>query len=91
MLSKAQPSVDNSKLYTMVREGSLVNQVVIIDGQPGCGKTMLAPIIAALDRVELLSYSYEVESICRLHYLGKITEDQIMYVIEKIIQFCKKK
>jgi len=75
MSSKTQANGKIFPVYPLVREGSLVDQVVIVDGQPGCGKTMLAPIVAALDRVELLSYSYEVESICRLHYLGKITDD----------------
>ena len=75
MSSKTQANGKIFPVYPLAREGSLVDQVVIVDGQPGCGKTMLAPIVAALDRVELLSYSYEVESICRLHYLGKITDD----------------
>lgn len=46
--------------------------VVFVDGIEGCGKTMLAPIIAALDRVELLTYAYEIENLCSLCSLEKI-------------------
>ena len=32
---------------------NLTENVVIVDGQPGCGKTMLSPIISTLDRLKL--------------------------------------
>jgi len=54
------------------RKPYLAEKVVIVEGQAGCGKTMLSPIVAALDRVELLTYAYELEHICALHYLGKV-------------------
>ncbi len=57
------------------RTPRLTKKIVIVDGQPGCGKTMLSPIIAALERVELLSFAYELEYICALRYLDRIEED----------------
>ena len=42
----------------VIREKMLLNQVVLVDGQPGCGKTLFTAIIAAMERVELLNYSY---------------------------------
>lgn len=57
------------------RNGYLVEKAVIIDGLPGCGKTMLSPIIASLERVEKLSYAYEIEHFCQLNYLGKVGPD----------------
>jgi hypothetical protein len=36
---------------------------------------MLSPIIAALDRVELLTYAYEIEHLCALNYLGRVQPD----------------
>lgn len=60
---------------SIVRKGHLAEKIVIIDGQPGCGKTMLSPIVASLDRVELLTYAYELEYICALYFLKKIKSD----------------
>ena len=48
----------------VTRKKQLAEKIVIVDGQPGCGKTMLSPIIASMERVELLSYAFEVEFIC---------------------------
>lgn len=61
--------------FSVARCGHLAPKVVIVDGHPGCGKTMLSPIVAALERVELLTYAYQTEHICSLYYLGKISED----------------
>ncbi|MFA5844068.1 MAG: hypothetical protein WC971_04465 [Coriobacteriia bacterium] len=59
----------------VVRRGHLAEKVVFVDGLPGCGKTMLSPIVAAMPRVELLTYAYAIEHVCDLHSLGKITLD----------------
>ena len=59
----------------IVRQGHLAEKIVIIDGLPGCGKTLFSPIVAAMGRVELLNYAFEVEYICRLFHLSKIQED----------------
>lgn len=58
----------------LVRQPHIAPRVVFVDGIPGCGKTMMAPIVSALDRVELLQYSYPVEYQCILRYLGKLDE-----------------
>jgi hypothetical protein len=50
----------------------IANEIVFIDGIGGCGKTMLAPIIASMQRVELLSYAYEIEHVNALHHLNKL-------------------
>ncbi len=59
----------------IVRKNLLAEKIVIVDGAPGCGKTMMSPIISSLDRVELLSYAFEIEHICRLYSLGKMAGD----------------
>ena len=56
----------------IVRKGHLAEKIVIVDGLAGCGKTLISPIISAMDRVELLNYAFEIEYICRLFYLNKI-------------------
>ena len=62
----------------MERPEHFAEKVVIVDGQPGCGKTMLSPIIGTLDRVELMTYAYPLEYICALHAIGKMTDDAAM-------------
>ena len=53
----------------------MLHKVVMIDGFPGCGKTMLSPIISAFDRVEIMQYAPLIEQICELRYLDCIDED----------------
>lgn len=59
----------------MVREGYLAPRIVFVDGLPGCGKTMLSPIVGALPRVQIIQYAYEVEYICALYFLKKMERD----------------
>jgi hypothetical protein len=54
------------------RKEYLAERVVFVDGLPGCGKTLFSPIVAAMDRVELLSYAYEIEHYCALQFLDKL-------------------
>ena len=54
------------------RNELLLEQLVLVDGQPGCGKTLFTAIIAAMDCVELLNFSTELENLCALKYLNKI-------------------
>jgi hypothetical protein len=72
--------IKNSETLT-VRNDILLEQLVLVDGQPGCGKTLLTAIVAAMDRVELLNYSFELENLCALRYLDKITEDAVKSMI----------
>ena len=58
----------------IVRPPHLAEKIVFVDGIPGCGKTMMAPIVGGLARVELVQYSYQVEYICSLQFLGKIDD-----------------
>ena len=43
---------------------------------------LVKPIIAAFDRVELLNYAFEVEFVCRLKELNKISEDATISLIK---------
>jgi hypothetical protein len=55
------------------RKKYLAERVVFVDGLPGCGKTLFSPIVAAMDRVELLSYAYEIEHYCALQFLNELS------------------
>ena len=70
----------NSK-PTIIRQGHLAEKIVIVDGFPGCGKTLFSPIVAAMDRVELLNYTFEIEFVCRLFHLQKLEEDAAIALV----------
>ena len=65
----------------VVRDEILLENLVLVDGQGGCGKTLFTAIVTAMDRVELLNYSPELENICALNYLGKIEDDAAQAMI----------
>ena len=55
------------------RKPHLAEKIVMVGGLDGCGKTLFSPIISALDRVELPTYSYEIEHYCSLYFLQKLS------------------
>tara|TARA_B110000008_G_scaffold272180_1_gene304553 strand:- start:3313 stop:4335 length:1023 start_codon:yes stop_codon:yes gene_type:complete len=57
------------------RSHQMLHKVVIIDGFPGCGKTMLSPIISSMDNVEIMQYAPLIEQMCELYGLNSIEED----------------
>lgn len=65
----------------IARQQELAEKVVIIDGVPGCGKTMLSAVVSSLEKVELLKYSYEIEHLCVLHQLGLLDEHTCAHMI----------
>ena len=75
----------NNNQTQIIRQKQLTEKIVIVDGQPGCGKTMLSPIIASMERVELLSYAFEIEFICRLFHLNKIQSDAAISMIRMLV------
>ena len=52
--------------FDVVRSEILCDKLVVVDGLPGCGKTMLSAVVSSLNRVELFKYSYEIETQCLL-------------------------
>ena len=60
---------------TVSREQQLLHKVVIINGFPGCGKTMLSPIISAFDRVEIMQFAFLIEQMCELKGINRIDND----------------
>ncbi len=57
------------------RKQQMLQKVIIVDGFPGCGKTMLSPIVSAFDHVEIMQYAPVIEQMCELHLLEKVDED----------------
>ena len=75
--------------FEIVRPSTLCNRLVVVDGLPGCGKTMLSAVISSLERVELFKYSYEIETQCILHHFDKVdratSASMVQYHLDLII------
>jgi hypothetical protein len=66
------------------RKPYLAESIVVVDGFPGSGKTLLSPIIGSLDRVELPVYCPEVEQYCEINYLEKLSLDTASALIRLV-------
>lgn len=71
-----------AKDVRVVREPAIAGTVVLVDGLPGCGKTLMTAIVGALDRVELMQYAYEIEYACALRLLGRLAPDGAIALIK---------
>ncbi len=74
-------NVMDSTVPRISREPYLAERIVIVNGLAGCGKTMLSPIVGSLPRTELMRYNYDIETVCILYFLKKITEDAAIAMI----------
>lgn len=59
----------------VTRKEQMLHKVVIVDGFPGCGKTMLSPIISSFNRVEIMQFAPTLENMCQLSLLKAVTDD----------------
>ena len=57
------------------RKEQMLHKVVIVDGFPGCGKTMLSPIISSFNRVEIMQFAPTLENMCQLSLLKAVSDD----------------
>jgi len=73
-----------SQQREIVRKKHLADSIVIVDGFPGCGKTLFGPIISSLERVEIMQYIFEIEFICRLYSLKKVEEDAAVSLVRML-------
>ena len=76
-------NIDSSE-RKIVRKKHLAESIVIVDGFPGCGKTLFGPILSSLDRVEVMQYIFEIEFICRLFSLKKIEKDAAVSLVKML-------
>ena len=72
---------------TNSNDDNLCKRLVVIDGIPGCGKTMLSAIVSSLSNIELLKYSYEVEIYCHLHDLKILDLNNSSQLIKNQLNF----
>ncbi|MBI2870551.1 MAG: hypothetical protein HYY14_02445 [Candidatus Omnitrophica bacterium] len=65
----------------LVRKNRIADKVVIVNGLPGCGKTLVAPIVGALARMEVMHFDYQLEHACQLRYLNAIDDDAAISLV----------
>ncbi len=73
-----------TQIPTVVREHRMVERAVFTGGLPGCGKSLLTPIVGSLSRVEAQKYEYILEHLCVLYLLGKIEEDAAIAMVRML-------
>jgi len=57
------------------------NDIIFIDGIWATGKSVLAPVISGMDRVEKVKAEHIYEYICILHHFGKISPDAASWML----------
>jgi hypothetical protein len=68
--------------YSLEKFHKLTNDVVIVDGFWGSGKSVLNPIINGMQDVEMVRFDAIYEYTCILLHLGKITPDAANFLIQ---------
>ena len=71
----------------LIRKGELAKKILITDGLPGCGKTMLSPILSSLKRVEMYYFAFEIEFILRMSSFKKIKKDAAISLIRMLTDY----
>ena len=64
------------------KNNNLIKDILIVDGQPGCGKTMFNRIFNSFHNIEIYKYSSELENMCSFYRHKKITFDAAKFFIE---------
>ena len=59
-------------MNNIVRNNTYNNSIIVIDGMWRCGKSLLTPLVGALDNVDKVKFDYHSEWIAVLHHLKKI-------------------
>lgn len=71
----------------LIRKGELAKKILITDGLPGCGKTMLSPILSSLKRVEMYYFAFEIEFILRMSSFKKIKTDAAISLVRMLTDY----
>ena len=70
----------------LVKE-TFLKDLVIVTGSPTAGKSMLAPIVASLERAENFKMSILLEHLGTLNYLGKLPDDVLVFLLRYTVDF----
>ena len=65
----------NTGAVELVRNNTLVEEFILVDGLGRSGKGMIGHILASMDRVEKVRLDLGYDTVHRLYRLGKLTHD----------------
>lgn len=65
-----------------LRSTHLVEDIAVIDGQPGCGKTLFNTLCSYLERFEVMQYSPQIENYLALYDVDKLPLDACKTMLE---------
>jgi len=65
-----------------LRSTHLVEDIAVIDGQPGCGKTLFNTLCSYLERFEVMQYTPQIENLFALYALEKLPLDACQTMTE---------
>jgi hypothetical protein len=68
----------------IIRSHHLAQKIVFIDGLPGCGKTLFSSLVTGFERVEKITYSYEIEHLCAIYHLKRAEQDSVVAMIRML-------
>ena len=74
-LNKSDEIPKGENTLTFTRPLHLCEQVVILDGLTGTGKTMFSPLLSSLERMQNARFEYMVEFLCIAATSGKLSSD----------------
>jgi len=65
-----------------LRTEMLLDELLVVDGMPGCGKSLFCNIFSSLERIEIMQYSPTIENLCTANYSNKISPDALSAMIK---------
>lgn len=75
-MNNPQLNLDSTvETTTFTRLGSLCNQIIVLDGISGTGKTMFSPLLSSFERVQNARFEYMFEYLCIATSKNKISVD----------------
>jgi hypothetical protein len=70
--------------FKITRNSHFDGKIIFIDGLPGCGKTLFSSLVTAFERVEKITYSYEIEHLCAIHQLKRAESDSVVAMVRML-------
>lgn len=70
------------EMLSLEKPNPLKNDIIIVDGLWGTGKSLLGPIVSGMERVEKFKIEHVYEYVCILRHLDKISPDAAGWMLE---------
>ena len=71
----------------LIRNDHLTNNLLVLDGLTGTGKTMISSVLQSFDRVENGRFIYDLDYIAISSYLGAHREDSVCALLDLVVDW----